>query len=65
MKIFGFTISRTRPLPAPEEDFFQAVDSFNEAWTLARERGMTYSPWLIWDEKRMVVTDFKRNVVKD
>ena len=58
MKIFGYEIivrKAQKPLP-PMEALEASVDEINRCWEAIEGKGNTIRPWIIWDEKRVVLT---------
>lgn len=61
MKIFGYEIivrKAQKPLP-PMEALEASVDEINRCWGAIEGNGNTIRPWILWDEKRVVLV--KRN----
>ena len=68
MNIFGYElIFRKIPKPpkplTPLEKLFKAVDEINIAWrVLEQEKGNTIRPWIVWENKEVVVTNRKGSI---
>lgn len=57
MKIFGYEIKKHRPDDrSPEEKMIEAVDDLNEAWEECRKQGISLRPWVLWEEKHVVIS---------
>lgn len=64
MRIFGFeiTVQRVRPEDSPEQKMKDGCDLVNEAWEeLIAEGDTSLRPWVLWDEKRMVLSRFAKS----
>jgi len=64
MQLFGFEIRRIpKPVVISAYDrLCLAVDEINAAWRTIEVRGNTIRPWIIWEEKKVVLTDRKGSI---
>ena len=58
MKIFGyeFIVRKAQKPLSPLEALKASVDEINRCWETIEGKGNTIRPWIIWDEKRVVLT---------
>jgi hypothetical protein len=66
MRIFGLEIIRARKAPiSAQQKMIDGCDLINEAWKEMQVIGDTrLRPWVIWQEKRIVISEFHQQETK-
>ena len=64
MKLLGFELRRVPPPdPDPQQQMMDACDAMNDAWSRHRADGGKTRPWVIWEEQRVVLTQYNGDKV--